>query len=363
MIAGYATYFLNWLLGKPLKTKLGKCIEGVLLGLLATVLVLASVFGPLAIFMPFIPPGFSSVTDGRNTVYFQNGDRQKAEQVLRQTGDAMLAVLRFWEGPSADRFPGEGVRVYLCHSSQTCQRLSTTRAAGSTIAGRAVFLDMRKQAIRKTTPGDLRHELSHLYLARHLGLFRSLTAVPRWFDEGCAASLGDLPWQTPRHLSKYLSDSPGLSSPSEMETHIDWHAMLSQGNAAQLKSYAHVRNFVDYLIEEHGLHKIREYVHRLSIRSSSADTFQQIFGSSLDESHQAWLSDMKNAGRLPRDTGIAQMSTSAAVRTTAVVVEVLVDVLIVFWLVRQISRVVRLTASFALRMTRRNTRESSATPG
>jgi hypothetical protein len=339
------TPFFAWLLGKPLRSKLGKWTEGILIAIFSIFLVYACIWGPMVILMPFAPPGFSSLSDGINTVYFQGDTKNKAQQVLQQAQDAQLAVLRFWEGPEATVFPSGGTRVYLCNSPEVYHRLTLNRAAGCVIFDKALYLDMTKQAVRKTTPNDLRHEFSHVYLARHLGLIKNLFGAPKWFDEGCAATLADLPWQSPSHLSKYLTDSPGLTSPLDLESYSEWLMASRNGGWAVLKQYAHVRRFVEYLVTKHGQQKIVEYLHTLSLSSSSASRFEEVFGVPLDIAHEDWLSGMKEAGHLPSTTNVVRVSPPTSIRIIVPVALILV-IVVLLMLIRQLSRTVRLAVRF-----------------
>jgi hypothetical protein len=327
--------FFSWLLGKPLQSRAWQWTEGILLGSLVVLLAYASIWGPLALFMPFAPPGFSSVSDGQNTVYFQEGDVAEAKRHLQLTREAQAAVLEFWESPGANSFPGGELRVYLCRSPETYKRLSLNRAPGSAAGGQAVYLNMEAQARRNTPSNDLRHEVSHIYVARQLGQFRAPFTVPRWFDEGTAAYLGDLPWQTPAHLAGYLADSPGLVSPTFLDGYRHWSVLLDG-----FKRYAHVRLFVSSLVEAHGQAKMAEYLRSLSVSASSTDTFEQVFGMGLRESHKAWVADMKSKGLIPADTEVVYPSKPGDSRN---VLYVLLGVVMLLWLIRQTSRAVRLT--------------------
>ena len=351
MNTNFGRPILAWLFGKPLSSKVGKWSEGILIAIFAILLVYASIWGPMVILMPFAPPGFSSLSDGTNTVYFQEGDRAKAKQILQQTQDAQLAVLRFWEGSAGHEFPEGGVRVYLCNSVEQ-HRFTLTRSSGAAMLGKAVYLDMNKQAIRKVTPNDLRHELSHIYVTRHRGIFNQNFAVPRWFDEGCAATLGDLPWQSPRYLSKYLKGSPGLTNPLDLQSLSDWMAVFRNGtgNTSQLKQYAHVRSFVEHLVARHGQQKLVEYLYKLSLSSSSASRFEEVFGVPLDVAHEDWLSGMKEAGHLPSTTKVVRATVPISIRIRAIVDLILIAV-VLLWIVRQLGRIVRVTVGLVSKKT------------
>lgn len=353
MITKLVRHLVTWLFGKPLRSKVGKWGEGILLAIFAISLIYGSIWGPLVVFMPFSPPGFLSLSDGTNTVYFQEGDGEKAKQILQQTQDAQLAVLHFWEGSAGHEFPQGGVRVYLCNSVEY-HRFTLNRSSGCAILGKAVYLDVSKQVIRKATPNDLRHELSHIYVARHLGMFNQRFAVPRWFGEGCAATLGDLPWQSPRHLTKYLADSPGLTNPLDLESLSEWGAVFRNGNTSQLKQYAHARGFVEHLATKHGQQKLVEYLHKLSFSSSPASRFEEVFGVPLDVAHESWLSAMQDGDRLPRSTNVVRAAVPTSIRIKAAV-ELVLAVVVLLWLIRQLSRMVRLTA----RLVPKKTKEDS----
>ena len=200
---------------------------------------------------------------------------------------------------------------------------------------------MKAQESRRTASNDLRHEISHIYVARHLGLLHAVFAVPRWFDEGSAAYVSDLPWQTPSHLARYLAESPGLVSPLFLDGNQHWN-VLYDGS----KRYAHLRLFVSYLVDVHGQAKVIEYLRSLSISTASADTFKHVFGVALENSHHVWQAGLKAKGQIPPDTETEYPSSGLDVRGT---VYLLSGILIGLWLIRQAGLAIRLAGRTVIR--------------
>ena len=132
--------FARWTVGLPPRSH---AVQWVLRLISLAFIVLISAFlwlGPGVLLIPFTPRGFASVSDGTNTVFFENKE-ELAREMLSIAQQSQASILEFWDDlGEAGLF--DGVRLYLGETSGAYFRLTGNRAGGSAMFGSVIVINL-----------------------------------------------------------------------------------------------------------------------------------------------------------------------------------------------------------------------------
>lgn len=112
--------------------------------------------------------------------------------------------------------------LWVCHTEACNTRLGGGSSLGITFRYSRVLLSPRG-----LSAGLLAHEYSHAELLYRVGLMKG-TKIPRWFDEGVAVWLSDLPHHSEAMYQRVLA--AGIKPPelSTLVTYSDWTAAVGK---------------------------------------------------------------------------------------------------------------------------------------
>jgi hypothetical protein len=122
-------------------------------------------------------------TDPR--VHYELGAGAMASEVARVLPEAMHTVEERQYCP----FLGPA-DIYVCASLETYAAYGGDPHSGGYLSNGRVFVSPKKENTPTRITGLLTHELSHLHLEQHLGLWGS-RRLPSWFAEGLATFVSD----------------------------------------------------------------------------------------------------------------------------------------------------------------------------
>ncbi len=83
----------------------------------------------------------------------------------------------------------KSIKIYVCATADSFENMTGRTAKGATVR-ESVFLSPRLMEHPETVASYLTHELSHLMLVQHMGLYRFMTTPP-WFTEGLAVFVSE----------------------------------------------------------------------------------------------------------------------------------------------------------------------------
>jgi hypothetical protein len=298
--------------------------------------------GPGILLTPFTPRGFSSVSDGTNTVYFQSrGDL--AREMLDAAQQSQAAILEFWDDPVVTSL-FDGVRLYLGETPDAYYRLTGNHAGGSAMFGSVIVINLSKVGERHSMVDFIDHEMAHIYLRRRFGYFGKHFSIPMWFDEGTAILIQTKSPFKDRFQS-YLEMRPQLFSVRQLRYATDWETMYSvEGGILTGQHYGYVGTFVEYLQQTYGQDKIRSYLGALSMSRHPEVVFEDVFGESLMAAEEHWMTRDKEGGLIPADTELVPLP-----RVGRVIIKwgIIFGLLLFFalWGFRQACRAVRFVAA------------------
>ncbi|MHC4942257.1 MAG: hypothetical protein ACYTG7_04490 [Planctomycetota bacterium] len=335
----YLTYpilwFFKWVFGAPPATPKStsrKWIEGVLS---ISLLVYLFVFGPLSRFMPLVY-GFEKIAGEKNSVFYQQGDEELAQEFLPTLDRSERQVFRFWNDTAGTGFP-YGVDLFLCKTKQKYLHLIMNRARACATMG-DVIMDMSFSAIEHNA--FLRHELSHLYLTHKMGFFRHRLTVPAWLDEGMASIVQNSEWQTMKSLGDFLQRSPHLVPPSATPNLIFWLNAMHHAGSHGVKQYIFARHFTTYLLELYGREKVMDYLESGTFDEGVNERFERLFGRTLKEVENQWLAMMKQDGKIPEQTAYVEYPLNPFI-PAKFAVALVVALILALWIFRQFFRLIR----------------------
>jgi len=134
------------------------------------------------------------------------------------------------------------------------------------------------------------HELAHIYVSEAAALHR----VPRWFNEAVAMLLSDE--QTHQHLESILSAKAANALP-DLEG-LEWGFTAHRSQIHQ--SYAASFAFLRWATESRGgIHLVSEVLLRLAANQDFEVAFRAVYGQSVAELHEEWLSKTQTSRWFP----------------------------------------------------------------
>jgi len=123
-----------------------------------------------------------------------------AEETVSRISEKLETYIQQIESLQFSKFKDSSkIRLYFFEDHLRYSKFTTSSAHGSA-AFKKAFISLpsimerqssdrcKNEACPETVDGVLLHELSHLHLRQHLGVWRSYT-VPKWFHEGLATSV------------------------------------------------------------------------------------------------------------------------------------------------------------------------------
>ena len=134
------------------------------------------------------------------------------------------------------------------------------------------------------------HELAHIYVSEAA----ALRPVPRWFNEAVAMLLSDE--QTHQHLENVLAAKAYEQIPDFEE--LEWGFTAHRSKIHQ--SYAASFAFLRWAIETRGgEHLVTAVLHRLAANQEFKVAFRTVFGASVSDLQELWLSETQTSRWFP----------------------------------------------------------------
>jgi hypothetical protein len=295
-------------------------------------------YGPGTVIMPY-KAGFRSVTRDDTSIYYPKAmSDDQINQLLVNVELARAKACEFWgELPAG---VNRKVDIYVCSSKSRYKQMSLAAGGNACEMGSRIILYPAGIG-EQNLSGITGHEISHVYLKRHLGYITSFK-VPRWLDEGIATYLGTPSWATQEMLIRYLAgmSPPRIVSATCLTSLLQWSGTFDNLNSVGLQ-YAYVRSLTEYLIKNNGSAKMKDYIHRLSYTGNADEVFALVYGIKLEQMEKNWLGESLSSGSVPPNTTMIQgvIRPTAAIMHYARYAFILVCLL---WIVRQCCRGVRL---------------------
>lgn len=117
-------------------------------------------------------------------VFYEDGAEEFAGIVAEALETAVESVERLQYGSFI-----KNIRLYVSASPESFEALTGRNAKGITYRG-SVFLSPRLLEHPEEIDAYITHELSHLFLLQHRGLYKYMT-MPQWFTEGLAVFVSE----------------------------------------------------------------------------------------------------------------------------------------------------------------------------
>ena len=294
-----------------MRKKVIKWLRWTLLFLTGWLVIFFFLFGPGRVLFPKLLISYSHVTDKTNTVYYSGDKILEALDVLWMTARVQDSIKRFWGSGYEDEFE-KGVKVFLCESPDQYTHLTWNNATGSAIFGRIVLNPKRFEGVMSLYSA-LVHEMSHLYMSRKYGYIPYVFFLPKWFDEGTASVLQDYSHAS-MHMRTYLERNPELPRIGSLRHPWNWETMgrMEQGRM-RAKGYGMVYGFMQYLIDQYGIEKVRTYALQLGWNVRSDYTFEMVFGIPLDQAAETWKSLEIQQRNFPENARFVSLSFDVVV--------------------------------------------------
>ena len=112
-------------------------------------------------------------------VFYEDGAEAFAGAIAESLDAAVVDVERQQNGSFVKK-----IRLFVSASPESFEALTGRKAKGITCRG-SVFLSPRLLEHPDEIDAYVTHELSHLFLLQHRGLYKYMT-MPQWFTEGLA---------------------------------------------------------------------------------------------------------------------------------------------------------------------------------
>ena len=111
-----------------------------------------------------------------------------AELFAGKVAEALPHAIETVEDEEAGQFT-KSIRIYVCATPESFWKM-TGRTVKAITYRDSVFLSPRLMEQPESISGYLTHELSHLMMLQHMGLYRFVT-MPSWFSEGLAVCVSN----------------------------------------------------------------------------------------------------------------------------------------------------------------------------
>jgi len=83
------------------------------------------------------------------------------------------------------------INIYVLANISSVEAYCISPKVGACVSNQRLFISPKPENTPQRIPRLLLHELSHLHLEQHLGLYKSLLSVPSWYSEGLAVYTSD----------------------------------------------------------------------------------------------------------------------------------------------------------------------------
>lgn len=255
------------------------------LSILAAIIILLFLFGPLIVFSP-VKLGFDELEHEGLVVYYSSGRLDFGKDIFAMSQQAQKANEKFYRTKTQNS-------VLVANSSFDMLRFGSYPDAGGTGSPLGVNV-----LARKASWNIIAHEMSHRNLA-DIATLKMVFSVPRWFDEGLASYIGKM-----NYYKKAEELKIDLESDRYNYDMIGWRGVLglwrwtfgvfNEKQSKQLYGQAYLMN--EYLFSRFGENKVYQLVQAL--KGQSFDTaFLQTFGLTQEQFHQDFVNYIRNASK------------------------------------------------------------------
>ena len=246
---------------------------------------------------------WDSLTEGRVTMYWYEGDEPFIQELMAA---AQQALVRLAEDTGAEL--EQPVRLYIYASIQDLQgamiypREWTGGAAftrhGTIVIGISpINLYWGERAIA--------HELAHLVI--HQMVLNPYSGLPTWLDEGLAMyAEGSLAPEYTAYLNQAIADD-SLISVRSLSSPFSAYA------AEAALSYAQSYSLVEFLISNYGQGKMLELLNTFSQGSNYDAALDSVYGFDMDGLNTLWRQYVTGQSPLIEETGMHPLLTGVLV--------------------------------------------------
>lgn len=229
-----------------------------------------------------------------NRVFVEPGAEDLGKQVAQYLPEAISTVEK--EQYRAFKKP---IEIYVCASEDSFVSHTglSKQVRGAIITKLFLSGKLKKPESNETTKAILTHELSHLHLQQHLGIYNYNANVPAWFQEGLAVLVSN------GGGAEKVSEADAVKSILESK-HFTPEAQGSfwfhkSGKSYGLEPHMFYRQasmFVEYLKK---LSEIQFGLFMLAIEDGGDfdKSFRSKYGLSIDEAWQDFVTQLKNKQR------------------------------------------------------------------
>ncbi|MBI4188863.1 MAG: peptidase MA domain-containing protein [Chloroflexi bacterium] len=224
---------------------------------------------------------WKSLTDGKVTIYWYQGEQSFASEVMLASQQALARLTQ-----NTGAYLKKPVKIYIYNSAQDLQGamiFPQEWTGGVTYSRYGIIaigiapnnLSWGRRAIA--------HELTHLVV--HQMTFNPYNELPTWLDEGLAMyAEGELEPDYTSLLNKAIADK-SLISVRSLTSPFSAYA-----NAASL-SYAESYSLVAFLVGNYGQDKMLALLNIFNEASSYDGAFSRIYGFDMDGLNTLWQAD------------------------------------------------------------------------
>jgi hypothetical protein len=235
---------------------------------------------------------WQSLTEGRVTLHWYDGDNQFAEELMEA---AQEALERLAEGTGAQLEKPADIYIYANASALQGAMIFPAEWTGGVAFTRfgiiAIGISYENLAWGRNA---VAHELSHLVI--HQITLNPYNSLPVWLDEGLAMHGEETisPQYTSQLYEAIQTDS--LLSVRSLSSPFSAYSELAY------LSYAESYSIVEYLISEYGQPKMLELLNTFREGSTTDDALRQVYGfdtEGLDDLWQVWIKELYQSAANP----------------------------------------------------------------
>jgi hypothetical protein len=247
--------------------------------LVGAVIIALFLFGPFFILSP-IKLGYSTLSDGRTTLYYPSSHVSQAEEIFTMAKQAAEKNDAFYHSQTQ-------TKILVATSNLDMLRFGAYPQANG--AGLIWGIIIREP---KGSWNILAHEMSHKNLSKLSPLASSVFSFPRWFDEGLASYIGGMNYY--KTIPELKEDLQSGFYYRDITTWRGIPGMFTWLKFTFIKPnprliYGQTFLMVKYLADTYGEDKIYQLVQEVGQGSSFQSSFNNIFGLSTEAFHQQFI--------------------------------------------------------------------------
>lgn len=124
--------------------------------------------------------------EDESRVHYEYGAEALSSIVVNKLEEAVNIVEQ--RQYSGFKYP---VNVNVCASVDSFANYCVHESLSGCVLNKRLFISPKLEKTQQRVPGVIKHELSHLHMEQHMGMWSWVSDVPSWFREGLAVWVSD----------------------------------------------------------------------------------------------------------------------------------------------------------------------------